>query len=105
MRLQYVPRTGRHSDEIGGTEAAEYADMNAMLEESVLWEQDGIAGDGNAGDGNAEALGATRSLITTSGHDVLLLKRYLEFVRALADKAQRVQRESDATTRHLSEPK
>lgn len=70
-----------------------------MLEEDLLY---GQAVD--AGDVTQEALGATHSLVMAVGHDVPVLENVLfDVVRALEDEIQKVQSESDATTRQISQ--
>lgn len=46
-----------------------------------------------------EALDATRSVVSSVGHDVpVLRKRYLELVRTLVDRAQKTQGKLKVTT-------
>lgn len=51
-----------------------------------------------------KAIDATRSLVTTVGHNVTDSKKgYLDLVRALAEKVQKTQRKLDAISRQLLE--
>lgn len=73
--------------------------MDSLLEEVLLW---GQAGD--TGDETEKVLDATRSLATDLCQDMPISKRgNLELVSAFADKVQKTQRESVATTWLLSE--
>lgn len=86
-------------DENEVQEYAEGVNLEALLEEDLLWCQ--VV---DAGDVTEKALEAVRSLVTAVRHNVLISKkRYFVLVHFLVDKVQKAKRESDATIRHRFE--
>lgn len=75
--------------------AADGIDLDALLEENLIWGQTG-----DLGDVTEEALDAPLSLVTAMGHNVPISeKRYSDLMCLLSDNVQMAQRELDATTR------
>lgn len=86
-------------DEAEVPQAAGHVDLDAFVEAEQLCDS---AGDTD--DVAEEALNATRLLVKAVDHDFpISKKRYLDLVRALAEKVQESWRESDASTQQLPE--
>lgn len=86
-------------NEARGKRSAEDVDLNLPLEEGLLWGQTE-----DAGGLNEETFESSGSLVTAVGHSVPVSKaQFFEPGRDLADKVEKVRRDSVASTQLLSE--